>query len=286
MHTINNQKKSPMADESNGKMNSKIYRRIPNIKFTKLFIDGDFVDSISAADVGGIGGGADGCCRRWRGPSGAIDAKRDEDCGHHIDEIKATQCTTTPNICISFDDDNQKPDKSKPHNVELPPARTPNRASVHDVNQPPTCVLDGLTGCKHDGEGNYVCFDQRPQFADKKGPVADFLDDFDGEEDYYENEDSDSEYVSIQRHALYVTGEPDFDSEIEAYANQTFVVVSLFCAAAVGCSYMASKTFETVDPSLEEVIAKIAEGDKEDVDLAVKAARQAFDHGSWPRMPG
>ncbi|MFS8005985.1 hypothetical protein Hanom_Chr13g01243881 [Helianthus anomalus] len=30
--------------------------------------------------------------------------------------------------------------------------------------------------------------------------------------DYYEDEDSDSEYVSIQRHALYVTGEPDFDS--------------------------------------------------------------------------
>lgn len=34
------------------------------------------------------------------------------------------------------------------------------------------------------------------------------------------------------------------------------------------------------------MIAKIAEGDKEDVDLAVKAARAAFDHGPWPRMPG
>lgn len=33
-------------------------------------------------------------------------------------------------------------------------------------------------------------------------------------------------------------------------------------------------------------MAKVAEGDKEDVDLAVKAARQAFDHGPWPRMSG
>ena len=46
------------------------------------------------------------------------------------------------------------------------------------------------------------------------------------------------------------------------------------------------KTFETIDPRTEEVIANIAEGDKEDVDLAVKAAREAFDHGPWPRMSG
>lgn len=34
------------------------------------------------------------------------------------------------------------------------------------------------------------------------------------------------------------------------------------------------------------MIAEIAEGGKEDVDLAVKAAREAFDHGPWPRLPG
>jgi len=34
------------------------------------------------------------------------------------------------------------------------------------------------------------------------------------------------------------------------------------------------------------VITKIAEGGKEDIDIAVKAARVAFDHGPWPRMPG
>ncbi|KAG7583239.1 Aldehyde dehydrogenase domain [Arabidopsis suecica] len=48
----------------------------------------------------------------------------------------------------------------------------------------------------------------------------------------------------------------------------------------------SGKTFETIDPRNGEVIAKIAEGDKEDVDLAVKAARHAFDHGPWPRMTG
>ncbi|KAL0337431.1 UNVERIFIED_CONTAM: Aldehyde dehydrogenase family 2 member C4 [Sesamum calycinum] len=46
------------------------------------------------------------------------------------------------------------------------------------------------------------------------------------------------------------------------------------------------KTFESVDPRSGEVIAKIAEGEKEDVDLAVKAAREAFDSGPWPRLPG
>ncbi|KAF7102606.1 hypothetical protein CFC21_103712 [Triticum aestivum] len=49
---------------------------------------------------------------------------------------------------------------------------------------------------------------------------------------------------------------------------------------------VSGKTFVTRDPRTGDVIANIAEGDKEDVDLAVKAAREAFDHGKWPRMPG
>lgn len=46
----------------------------------------------------------------------------------------------------------------------------------------------------------------------------------------------------------------------------------------------SGKTFPTIDPRTEEVIAHIAEGDAEDVDRAVKAARRAFDKGPWPRM--
>ncbi|AOE84124.1 aldehyde dehydrogenase family protein [Pseudomonas sp. TCU-HL1] len=45
-------------------------------------------------------------------------------------------------------------------------------------------------------------------------------------------------------------------------------------------------TFETVDPSSEALIARVAAATAEDVDLAVKAARQAFDEGPWPQMNG
>lgn len=46
----------------------------------------------------------------------------------------------------------------------------------------------------------------------------------------------------------------------------------------------SGKTFETINPATEEVIASVAEGDAADVDLAVKAARKAFDSGPWRSM--
>ncbi|CAN0901607.1 Aldehyde dehydrogenase family 2 member C4 [Linum grandiflorum] len=49
---------------------------------------------------------------------------------------------------------------------------------------------------------------------------------------------------------------------------------------------ISGKAFETISPRTGEVIAQVAEGDKSDVDLAVKAAREAFDNGPWPRMSG
>lgn len=45
-------------------------------------------------------------------------------------------------------------------------------------------------------------------------------------------------------------------------------------------------TFQTIDPSSEAVIANVAAATREDVDLAVSAARAAFDDGPWPRMTG
>ncbi|KAF4365449.1 hypothetical protein F8388_012814 [Cannabis sativa] len=48
----------------------------------------------------------------------------------------------------------------------------------------------------------------------------------------------------------------------------------------------AGKTFESIDPRNGEVLANVAEAEKEDIDLAVKAARVAFDHGPWPRLSG
>jgi phenylacetaldehyde dehydrogenase len=47
---------------------------------------------------------------------------------------------------------------------------------------------------------------------------------------------------------------------------------------------VSGKTFPTYNPATGEVLAQVAEGDREDVDLAVKAARKAFDHGPWRKM--
>jgi len=47
---------------------------------------------------------------------------------------------------------------------------------------------------------------------------------------------------------------------------------------------VSGKTFETLNPATGEVIARVAEGDKADVDKAVKAARRAFDEGPWRKM--
>ena len=46
----------------------------------------------------------------------------------------------------------------------------------------------------------------------------------------------------------------------------------------------SGKTFETINPATEEVIAQVAEGDEADVDLAVQAARQAFENGPWGKI--
>ncbi|RMZ56673.1 hypothetical protein APUTEX25_002762, partial [Auxenochlorella protothecoides] len=48
----------------------------------------------------------------------------------------------------------------------------------------------------------------------------------------------------------------------------------------------SGKTFAVYDPRTEEEIFRIAEADAADVDDAVAAAREAFDHGPWPRMSG
>lgn len=47
---------------------------------------------------------------------------------------------------------------------------------------------------------------------------------------------------------------------------------------------VSGKTFETINPANGEVICRVAEGDKADIDLAVKAARTAYESGPWSRM--
>ncbi len=46
----------------------------------------------------------------------------------------------------------------------------------------------------------------------------------------------------------------------------------------------SGKTFETLNPATGEVLARVAEGDREDIDRAVKAARAAFESGPWAKM--
>src|SRR5690349_3491973 len=46
----------------------------------------------------------------------------------------------------------------------------------------------------------------------------------------------------------------------------------------------SGKTFETLNPANEDVLALVAQGGKADVDEAVKAARKAFEEGKWPAM--
>jgi len=45
----------------------------------------------------------------------------------------------------------------------------------------------------------------------------------------------------------------------------------------------SGKTFETVNPATGEVLAAVAEADREDIDRAVKAARKAFE-GPWAKV--
>jgi phenylacetaldehyde dehydrogenase len=46
----------------------------------------------------------------------------------------------------------------------------------------------------------------------------------------------------------------------------------------------SGKTFPTYNPATGEVLARVAEGDREDIDRAVKAARAAFETGRWSKL--
>jgi phenylacetaldehyde dehydrogenase len=46
----------------------------------------------------------------------------------------------------------------------------------------------------------------------------------------------------------------------------------------------SGKTFPSYNPATGEVLAYVAEGDREDIDRAVKAARAAFESGPWSKL--
>jgi len=47
---------------------------------------------------------------------------------------------------------------------------------------------------------------------------------------------------------------------------------------------VSSETFPVYDPATGEIIAYVPSGDAPDIDRAVAAARQAFEHGPWPKL--
>jgi phenylacetaldehyde dehydrogenase len=70
------------------------------------------------------------------------------------------------------------------------------------------------------------------------------------------------------------------DHNVEAFigATRQMFINGEWVAAASG------KTFETPNPATGETLARVAEGDAEDINRAVRAARAAFDSGPWSRM--
>ncbi len=46
----------------------------------------------------------------------------------------------------------------------------------------------------------------------------------------------------------------------------------------------SSETIQVISPHSEEVVATVPDATPADIDAAVAAAREAFDHGPWPRM--
>ncbi|MGH8997672.1 MAG: aldehyde dehydrogenase family protein, partial [Acidimicrobiales bacterium] len=46
----------------------------------------------------------------------------------------------------------------------------------------------------------------------------------------------------------------------------------------------SSATIDVVSPTTEEVVGRVPEAQNADIDRAVAAAREAFDHGPWPRL--
>lgn len=62
------------------------------------------------------------------------------------------------------------------------------------------------------------------------------------------------------------------------------VYLMYLCYSCFKVDLDTGKTFATLDPRSGDVIAQVAEGDAEDINRAVVAARRAFDQGPWPKM--
>jgi phenylacetaldehyde dehydrogenase len=72
--------------------------------------------------------------------------------------------------------------------------------------------------------------------------------------------------------------QPDTKAKEFVQAKHKLLINGKWVEAASG------KTFPSYDPSTGEVMAQVAEGDREDINRAVRAARTAFESGPWSKM--
>ncbi len=68
-------------------------------------------------------------------------------------------------------------------------------------------------------------------------------------------------------------------SHADAITNTKLLIGGQSADAAEG------ETFTVLNPATNNVVANVAKASTEDADRAVAAARRAFDHGPWPKMP-
>jgi phenylacetaldehyde dehydrogenase len=73
---------------------------------------------------------------------------------------------------------------------------------------------------------------------------------------------------------------PVLDQNVSSFVSKTqkILINGRWVEAASG------KTFPTYNPATGDTLSRVAEGDKEDIDRAVKAARAAFDNGPWSKI--
>jgi len=87
--------------------------------------------------------------------------------------------------------------------------------------------------------------------------------------------------VSVESHVSRLANDPgSISDEVNAFlaSSKKMFINGEWVDSRSG------KTFDVNDPSSDRVIASVAEGQAEDIDQAVAAARQAFEDSEWSRM--
>src|ERR1700753_3535591 len=89
---------------------------------------------------------------------------------------------------------------------------------------------------------------------------------------------SHGDYCPGQRRWVHMTATIDASVQDFTATPRKLFIDGEWVEAASG------KTFDTPNPATGQTLAKVAEGDAEDINRAVRAARRAFEEGPWGRM--